>query len=89
MKNLSQYFFRGLLTILPLGMTVYVLYLLVAWTESLAMTLIRPFVGEVYLPGMGIVLGVGVILGVGFLMCQASRLASCLGSNCPLPTCQW
>lgn len=70
MKTLSQYFFRGLFTLLPLGLTVYVLYLLIAWTESLAMTLIRPFVGEVYLPGMGIVLGVGVILGVGFLMSQ-------------------
>ena len=78
MKNLSQYFFRGLLAILPLALTVYVLYLLVAWTESLAMTLIRPFVGNVYLPGMGIVLGVGLILGVGFLMSQvvAARFLS-------------
>jgi uncharacterized membrane protein len=78
MKTLSQYFIRGLFTLLPLGLTVYVLYLLVAWTESVAMTLIRPFVGEVYLPGMGIVLGVGVILGVGFLMSQGvtARLLS-------------
>lgn len=78
MKILSQYFFRGLLAILPLGLTVYVLYLLVAWTEALAMTLIRPFVGDVYLPGMGIVLGVAMILGVGFLMSGGvtSRLLS-------------
>lgn len=78
MKQLYAYFFRGLLTLLPLGLTIYVLYLLVAWTESLAMTLIRPFVGEVYLPGMGIVLGVMVILGVGFLMSRSvtSRLLS-------------
>lgn len=78
MKHLYAYFFRGLLTLLPLGLTIYVLYLLVAWTEGLAMALIRPFVGDVYVPGMGIVLGVVVILGVGFMMSRGltSRLLS-------------
>jgi uncharacterized membrane protein len=78
MKRLSQYFFRGLLTILPLGLTVYVLYIFVAWLESLAMQIARPFTGDFYLPGLGIALGVLVILGLGFLISQPflARLVS-------------
>jgi len=46
MKRLSQYFLRGLLALLPLGLTVYVLYALVVWSEALAMQLVRPFIGD-------------------------------------------
>ena len=46
MKRLSQYFLRGLVTILPLGITVYVLYVFLNWSETLAMRVIRPFVGD-------------------------------------------
>jgi len=78
MKALYQYFFRGLLTFLPLALTVYVLYLFIVWTEGVAMHLIRPFIGDFYLPGLGIVLGVGLILLLGFLVSQpfSSRLVS-------------
>jgi uncharacterized membrane protein len=78
MKTLYQYFFRGLLTFLPLALTVYVLYLFVFWTEGVAMRMIRPFIGDFYLPGLGIVLGVGLILMLGFLVSQpfTSRLVS-------------
>ncbi len=70
MKPITQYFFRGLITFLPLALTVYVLYLTVAWIESIAIWLIRPFIGDFYLPGLGIVLGAGLILGLGFLISQ-------------------
>lgn len=70
MKPFYQYFFRGLMTFLPLAMTVYVLVLFVTWTESIAMSFIRPLVGNFYLPGLGIVLGAGLILGLGFLVSQ-------------------
>ncbi|MDP3810950.1 MAG: DUF502 domain-containing protein [Hydrogenophaga sp.] len=70
MKPIYQYFFRGLITFLPLAITVYVFYLTVAWIESVAMWLIRPFIGDFYLPGLGIVLGAGLILGLGFLISQ-------------------
>lgn len=78
MKRLSQYFFRGLITILPLGLTVYLLFLFVTWVESLAMYVIRPLVGEFYLPGLGIVLSAFLILGLGFLVSQpfTARLLS-------------
>ena len=78
MKRLSQYFFRGLMTILPLGLTVYVLYMFISWMDSLAMSVISPIIGDFYLPGLGIVLGVGAIVGLGFLISQpvTTRLLS-------------
>lgn len=78
MKRFSQYFFRGLISVLPLGLTVYLLYLFVTWIESLAMQLVRPVIGNFYLPGLGIVLSVLVIMGLGFLTSHplASRLMS-------------
>jgi uncharacterized membrane protein len=70
MKRLSSYFFRGLITFLPLGLTVYVLYLFVTWIEGLTMRMLRPITGEFYLPGLGIVVGGALILVLGFLVSQ-------------------
>ncbi|HEY9095206.1 MAG TPA: DUF502 domain-containing protein [Hydrogenophaga sp.] len=78
MKRVYQYFFRGLITFLPLALTVYVLYLFVAWTERSAMALIRPIIGDFYLPGLGIALGASLIVALGFLVSLpvTSRLVS-------------
>lgn len=78
MKHLSQYFFRGLLTALPLGVTVYLLYLFLTGTESIAMWWLRPVLGDFYLPGLGLLIGLGLILLLGFLISQphARRLLS-------------
>ena len=69
-KHLSQYFFRGLITALPLGLTVYLLYVFLSWSESVAMQLIRPFIGRLYVPGMGLLLGITGIILLGMLMSQ-------------------
>ena len=53
MHRLYKYFFRGLITVLPLALTVYLLYIFLAWTEAVALTL-RPFIGGFYVPGMGL-----------------------------------
>jgi len=87
--RLSQYFLRGLITLLPLAITVYVLYLLVSWAEHTAMQLLRPFTGEFYLPGLGIALGALLILALGFLVSQpiTGRLLSLIElpfTNLPL-----
>jgi len=77
MKRFYRYFFRGLITLLPLALTVYLLFMLVAWTESIAMWLIRPIIGEaLYQPGLGILMGAGLIVGLGYLISQpyTSRL---------------
>jgi uncharacterized membrane protein len=70
MKRLSQYFFRGLITFLPLAITVYVLVIFITWTERTAMALLRPLTGDFYLPGLGIALGAALIVALGFLMSQ-------------------
>jgi uncharacterized membrane protein len=78
MKRLSQYFFRGLITFLPLVLTLYLLILFISWIEGSAMAMIRPVLGDFYLPGLGIALGAGVILALGFLVSQpiSARLLS-------------
>lgn len=68
LNRLSQYFFRGLITFLPLAITVYVLVIFITWTERTAMQLLRPLTGEFYLPGLGIALGALIILALGVLM---------------------
>ena len=70
MKRIYAYFFRGLITFLPVGLTVYALYLFVTWVEGLAMRVLSPFTGDFYLPGLGIVLGTALILVLGFLVSQ-------------------
>ena len=79
-KQLYQYFFRGLITLLPVVLTVYLLYLFLNWTEALAALLIRPFVGSVYVPGMGLLLGITGIFLLGVLVSQrgVGRLLSLL-----------
>ena len=69
-KQIYQYFFRGLITALPLGLTVYLLYVFLSWSESLAMQVIRPFIGGFYVPGMGLLLGITGIFLLGFLVSQ-------------------
>ncbi len=68
MKSMYKYFFRGLITILPLALTVYLLYIFLAWTESLALLILRPFIGTFYIPGLGLVLGILGIIAVGMLV---------------------
>ncbi|MBL8467070.1 DUF502 domain-containing protein [Methyloversatilis discipulorum] len=76
--RLYQYFFRGLITFLPLALTIYVLVLFVTWTESLAMMLVRPITGDFYLPGLGIALSAVLIVGLGMLVSrpETGRLLS-------------
>jgi uncharacterized membrane protein len=71
MKRLYKYFFRGLLTVLPLALTVYVLVLFLGWVESLALVVFRPLIGGFYVPGMGLLFGVLIIVGIGALVSKA------------------
>ena len=68
MKRLYKYFFRGLLTVLPLALTVYVLALFLGWVESLALALLGPLIGGFYVPGMGLLFGILIIVGIGALL---------------------
>lgn len=68
MKRLYIYFFRGLITILPVALTVYLLYIFFAWTEAMAYGVVRTFIGSYYVPGMGLALGILGILLIGYLV---------------------
>jgi len=69
MKKIYQYFFRGLLTALPIGLTIYILYVFWQWSESISRIWIRPFISEeAYFPGMGLIIGLWAILLLGYLI---------------------
>jgi uncharacterized membrane protein len=74
MKLIYQYFFRGLLAALPLGLTIYLLYLFLSWTEGFAMWWVRPIIGEFYIPGLGLLLGIGGIVLLGFFISNERAL---------------
>jgi uncharacterized membrane protein len=68
MKSLSKYFFRGLITILPVALTLYLLFMFLAWMEAAVMWVLDPLIGSIYVPGMGLVFGVLIIVAIGFLL---------------------
>lgn len=69
MRPLSRLFFKGLLALLPLILTVYPLYYFFRWADSISnKALLWCFPQLPYLPGMGILSGVGAILLLGVLI---------------------
>jgi uncharacterized membrane protein len=66
MKNVGSILLKGLVTILPIGLTVYFVYWLGITTESVLSTPIKWAVGnEVYWPGMGLVTGFVLLFLIG------------------------
>ena len=69
MKTLSRTFLTGLVTILPVILTLYLLYWLVISMESVLGSMIRLVLPvNLYWPGMGVVAGLAVVFVVGLLM---------------------
>jgi len=69
LKSISKTFLTGLITILPIILTLYLLYWLVVTTESALGSVIRLVLPEnLYWPGMGTVAGLAVVFLVGVLM---------------------
>lgn len=68
MKQLYQYFFRGLFTALPIGLTIYFVYIFWQWSEQFSAAWVRPLVGEAYFPGMGLFVVLVAIIVLGFLI---------------------
>ena len=72
MARFYKYFFRGLITILPVGITLYLLYLFLHWSEEMTLIILRPFIGGFYFPGLGLLLGVLGIVMIGYLVSKKS-----------------
>lgn len=66
MKTLSKIFFKGLAALLPITVTIYIIY----WLGATAEDLFRRFLpaNVTWPPGMGVVVGIGVVFGIGLLM---------------------
>ena len=70
MKRIYQYFFRGLIAFLPIGLTIYFIYLFWSSSEQFFEFLVRPIFGAAYIPGMGIIVGLGSIVLLGYVISQ-------------------
>jgi uncharacterized membrane protein len=69
MKYLNQLFFKGLIVVLPITLTFYLLYWASINIESLFASIIRLVLGQdLYIPGLGIVVTIIFILCVGLLV---------------------
>lgn len=68
MKNISKYFIRGLIAILPVALTLYLLFIFLSWSETLAYSLLSPIIGDIYIPGMGLAVAILFIILVGYLL---------------------
>lgn len=69
MKIINRLFFKGLIVVLPVTLTIYLLVAISTKAESLFGNLIKDWLGpQLYIPGLGIVLTVLAIVGVGILV---------------------
>lgn len=69
MKKISQLFLQGLLAILPIVVTAYIIYWLGNLAETVLGKIIQFFLPtQWYIPGMGILAGFALILVVGILL---------------------
>lgn len=90
MKAISQWFFQGLLAILPVGVTIAVLYWLGVTAEQTLGRLLRYVLPEHwYVPGLGIVSGFLFIIVIGllvnaYLFRRVGQFAERLFSHIPL-----
>lgn len=67
MKKIGKFFLQGLIAVLPIALTIYILYWLAIRAESILGGLIERIV-PVYKPGMGVAAGFVLILSVGILL---------------------
>ena len=65
MKRLGNILLKGLLTILPIGLTLYFVYWLGVTTETLLSKPIKLAIGDNYWPGMGLITGFLLLFLVG------------------------
>ncbi len=69
MKHINKLFLKGLIVVLPVTVTIYVLVLVATKAETVFGGFIKNILGpEQYVPGLGILLTFMAILGVGILV---------------------
>jgi uncharacterized membrane protein len=69
MKKLGTLFLQGLIAILPIALTVYLVYWLAASAESVLGKAMKFVIGaDYYIPGLGVLAGFLITLGIGMLL---------------------
>jgi len=69
MKRIGRLFLQGLMAILPVAITVYLIYWLAVSAESVLGKAIKFTVGEdYYVPGLGVLAGFLITVGIGVLL---------------------
>ena len=61
MQKLRSIFLRGLVTFLPIAVTIYILYAGVLIVDNLLGSILRTFFPNAYIPGLGFLLTVGLV----------------------------
>ena len=67
MDKLRRVFLTGLLALVPISVSVWVLFSLIRWLENILGPLFKSFLKESYIPGMGILSLLLIILLVGYV----------------------
>ena len=68
-KSLSKILLTGFITLLPIILTVYLLYWLAVTSENMMIIVLQWFLSDsIYFPGMGVIAGIIVVFIVGLLM---------------------
>lgn len=68
MNRIIRIFMNGILVLIPIVITVYIVFWLLTGFESIFRDVILLFSTKIYFPGMGTLLGIGIIFLVGILM---------------------
>ncbi|HAQ06252.1 MAG TPA: hypothetical protein DCR24_01455 [Bacillus bacterium] len=67
MKSLLKNFINGILTIVPIILVIYVIYKTFMFLDSLLGNILRPYLQERYIPGIGLVTTLALITLLGWL----------------------
>ncbi|MCA8958662.1 MAG: DUF502 domain-containing protein [Planctomycetes bacterium] len=69
MRKLGKIFLQGLAAVLPLALTIYVLWWLGTTAERLFGPVIRRVLpGDAYVPGLGVAVGLGLVFAIGLVL---------------------
>ncbi len=68
MKKITDIFFRGLFTLLPIIITFYVLYSGILILENILGQFLKTQLGDSYIPGLGFIVAIFVIFLFGLLI---------------------
>lgn len=68
MQKLRSIFLRGLVTFLPIAVTIYILYAGVLIVDNLLGSILRTFFPDAYIPGLGFLLTVALVFLLGLML---------------------